>query len=204
MPIKALILFLIVGTYTPGPNNIMAMNSARYVGLRRSLPFYFGMASGLGVITFLAALFSVTLEAILPKAQHILGGLGALYMLFLAVKPFLPHQGAAAETSVGPQSYWTGLLLQFLNPKVLFFSLTLMSSFIVPHLHSVPALFLVSLLTGALGVTSLLLWGLFGTLFQRYFARYETAVNLVMAALLVYCAWSISGFDFSFIKYCFP
>ncbi|NLL36580.1 MAG: LysE family transporter [Fretibacterium sp.] len=206
MPLKALLLFALSGLYTPGPNNIMAMNSARQAGLLRSLPFYYGMSSGFAFITFLTALFNVALEKILPQAQPVLGGLGALYMLYLAVKPFLPHSPSPtpADDLKELHSYREGFLLQFLNPKVMLFSLTLMSGFIIPHVRSTPLLLLISLIVGAFGLSSQLLWGLFGSIFQRCFARHETAVNLVMALLLVYCAWSISGFDFSFLKYCFP
>ena len=203
MPIKAMIVFILLGSYTPGPNNIMSMESVRRSGFKQSLPFMLGMASGFTIIMFIAAIFNVILEKTLPSVQPILGAFGALYMLYLAAKPFLPS-GKSNKKSVEAPSYIVGLALQFLNPKVFFVSISLMSGFVVPWVHSLPLLAVISLAVGCMGFTSLLLWGFFGSLFQRYFSRYETAVNVIMAILLIYCAWTISGLDLSILKLCLP
>ena len=198
MPWKAAILFILTATYTPGPNNLMAMDGARRFGLRRCLPFFAGMSSGLALVTVLSGLFNLFLKEHLPRFQLILGGLGALYLLYLALKPFLPAHTEGGGRKASACTPLQGLLLQIVNPKVLFYGLTLMSSFVVPW-SDAPSLLLVSALAGILAFSSQFLWGLFGSLFQRYFSRYETQVNILMALLSIYCAWTISGLSLLFL-----
>ena len=119
--------------------------------------------------------------------------MGALYLLYLALKPFLHPRGSGGAREAKAYTPLQGLLLQLVNPKVLLYSLTLMSSFIVPWDDSPPLIAAVAAAAGLLGFGSLLLWGLFGALFQRYFSRYEREVDVLMAVLLIYCAWTISG-----------
>ena len=188
--IGALIIFVLLGTYTPGPGNIMAMNSARHAGLQKSLPFYCGLASAFGTIALLTALFNLAVKSVLPKVQPYLSALGALYMLYLAVKPFLPQKKKAAR-SLEAAPFLVGFAVQFLNPKLVLYCIALMSSFIIPWNSSLPALIGVSVAQGLVTFSGYILWGLFGAAFQKYFSRHETAVNIVMALLLIYCAWSI-------------
>lgn len=195
IPWKAALLFALVASYTPGPNNLMAMDGARRFGLRRSLPFFVGMASGLSVVMLLAGAFNLILKSVAPKIQPVLGLLGALYLLYLAFKPFLPSHASGGGREAKAYTPLQGLLLQLINPKVLLYSLTLMSSFIVPWSDSLPVIGLVAAAAGVVGLGSLLLWGLFGALFQRYLSRYERGVDVLMALLLIYCAWTISGLD---------
>ena len=199
MPWKAAILFILTATYTPGPNNLMAMDGARRFGLRRCLPFFAGMSSGLALVLALSGLFNLFLKEHLPRFQPILGGLGALYLLYLALKPFLPSHAAGGGRKARAYTPLEGLLLQLVNPKVLFYGLTLMSSFVVPWSDAPSLLLVVSALAGILAFSSQFLWGLFGSLFQRYFSRYETQVNILMALLSIYCAWTISGLSLLFL-----
>ena len=105
----------------------------------------------------------------------------------------MPARAAGGGRKASACTPLEGLLLQIVNPKVLFYGLTLMSSFVVPWSDAPSLLLVVSALAGVLAFSSQFLWGVFGTLFQRYFSRYETEVNLLTALLLVYCAWTISG-----------
>ncbi|NLL36322.1 MAG: LysE family transporter [Fretibacterium sp.] len=190
LQVEALVIFVLLGTYTPGPGNIMAMNSARHAGLRRSLPFYCGLASAFGTIALLAALFNLALKTILPKIQPWLAALGGLYMIYLALKPFLP-QGKKEARSLEAAPFFVGFAVQFLNPKLVLYCIALMSSFIIPWNSTWPVLILVSVLQGLVTFLGFILWGLFGAVFQRVFSQHEKALNVIMALLLFYCAWSI-------------
>lgn len=193
MQLIPFLAFVIVGTYTPGPNTIMAMNSARLKGVRASLPFMSGMAFGLGLIMALASVFNIYLVRAMPVVRPYLGAVGAAYMLWLAAKPFLPHSQKEAGSHGDRRPFFTGFLLQFINPKVIFYALAITASFILPYSSSLMAVTFFSVALGLAGFSSLLLWGAFGMLFQRYFAKHETALNIFMAILLIYCAWSVSG-----------
>ncbi len=190
LQIDALVIFMLLGTFTPGPGNIMSMNSARHAGFKKSLPFYCGLASAFGTIALLSALFNLALKSIMPSIQPFLSALGALYMVYLAAKPFLPQKKKAAR-SLDAAPFIVGFTVQFLNPKLILYCIALMSSFVIPWNSSYPALFFFSVLQGSLTFSSLICWGLFGAVFQRYFSKYELPLNIFMAVLLLYCAWSI-------------
>ena len=193
MQIVPFLVFAVMGSYTPGPNNIMAMNSARLHGFRRSRPFMMGMSSGFALIVFMAANFNIYVAKFLPFISPYLGAVGACYMIWLALKPFLSRKTKELKNEERASSYLTGLALQLINPKVIFYSLTITASFIVPHYSSLTALLLFSAGIGIMGFSSLCCWALFGVVFQRYFSAHETALNIVMALLLFYCAWSVLG-----------
>ena len=83
-----------------------------------------------------------------------------------------------------------------MNVKGILYSFATLSTFILPHYGGDPFLLtLISLALAAMCIVSTLSWSLFGVVFQAYFSRYETTVNVVMALLLVYCAASLSGLD---------
>ena len=193
LPLTTFLAFVITGTYTPGPNNIMAMNSARLKGVRRSMPFLVGMAAGSSLVTLLAAVFNLYLTRVMPAVKPYLGVAGALYMLWLAVKPFLPHKAGEAASHGDRLPLITGVALQFVNPKVIFYALTVTASFIIPYSDSPLFITVVTALLGVISFTSVLLWAAFGMAFQRYFSKHETALNIFMALLLIYCAYSVSG-----------
>lgn len=193
LPLATFLAFVVTGTYTPGPNNIMAMNSARLKGVRRSMPFLVGMAAGLSLVVLVAAAFNLYLTRVMPAIKPYLGATGALYMLWLAVKPFLPHKAGEVASHGDRLPLITGIALQLINPKVIFYALTVTASFIIPYSDSPPFIALVAAFLGVMGFTSLLLWAAFGMAFQRYFSNHETALNIFMALLLVYCAYSVSG-----------
>ena len=94
MPWKAAILFVLAATYTPGPNNLMAMDGARRFGLRRCLPFLAGMSSGLIFVIALSGLFNLphscsswspSPRASWPSAPRFCGGFSEA--CFSAVSP---------------------------------------------------------------------------------------------------------------------
>jgi threonine/homoserine/homoserine lactone efflux protein len=188
-------MFVLVATFTPGPNNITAMNNARKVGFRRIRPFIMGVFSGFFLVALACALFNLALDKILPGIQPILGVLGALYMLYLAFKPFFQTQKKKISDPVGSHPYIAGFVLQFLNAKLLFYCLATMSSFVLPYYSNISTLAAVSLGLALFAMLSVTAWALFGAVFQKYFSEYEFAVNVVMAVLLVYCAVVISGLD---------
>lgn len=46
MPIFSFLLFVFISSFTPGPNNFLAMTYANQHGLKKSMQFCFGVALG--------------------------------------------------------------------------------------------------------------------------------------------------------------
>jgi cysteine/O-acetylserine efflux protein len=115
--------------------------------------------------------------------------IGAAYILWLAWRTATsrPHDGA----SIAQNTLGSGILLQFLNVKLILFAVTIAATFIVPHYRSVPVLAGFAGGLAAVCLAASTCWALFGALLQRYIAEHYRVVNYVMGGLLVYCAVSL-------------
>ena len=187
--VLAFLSFVTVTTFTPGPNNIMAMSNASRYGLKRSMRFTVGVCIGFFLIVGISIAFTIVLYHAIPRIKPVMTVIGAAYILWLAYKTATssPHD----ERTVGQSTVPSGMLLQFLNPKAILYGITVASTFIVPYYHSVPVLIGFAVFLALVSLVSTSCWALFGSVFQRFMAENHRAVNYVMGALLVYCAVSL-------------
>lgn len=94
MPIFSFLLFVFISSFTPGPNNFLAMTYANQHGLKRSINFCFGVAFGFFILTSLCSFFNIVLINIVPIIEFPLKILGVTYMLYLAFKIITSKGGA--------------------------------------------------------------------------------------------------------------
>lgn len=182
--------YVFVVTFTPGPNNIMAMVNANKFGYRQTLKFLIGIFSGFTIIMLLATYFCRSLYNLLPKVKVIMGIIGATYMIYLAYK-IITSSNQITKDQKHLNSFFTGMLLQFINPKVILYGITVVSSFIIPHYQTNITLFYFSLVLASVAFVSTSCWALFGIIFEKFLSKYRTSFNLVMSLLLIYSAISI-------------
>ena len=191
-----LILFLsyvFVTTFTPGPNNILSMVNAKKYGFKNSFRFNLGILTGFIILMIACSYFNLFLVGLIPKIQRFIGIFGGVYMMYLAYKISF---GTKTGTKIGNKStntYLSGLTMQFVNPKVILYGITVIATFIIPYYKSNFALILFSLFLSIIGFIATLCWALFGALFQNFLIKYDKQVNIIMGLLLVYCAISIFG-----------
>lgn len=191
MPVISFLLFVFISSFTPGPNNIMAMAMA-HRGLKRTVKFSIGVGSGFFVITLLCcSFFNLLLASVMPVIELPLTLLGVGYMLYLAYKILTSKNTGESRENEDGNLFITGALLQFVNPKGILFSITLVGTFIAPYYASHLSYFLFSVLLGVTGFLSTFTWSLFGSILQKSIMRYRRPFNFTMAVLLVYSAFSI-------------
>jgi len=188
-PWQAFLTYIIIVAATPGPNNIMSMNNAAQKGFRKAMPFNFGIFTGFIIVLILCTIFSSLLFALIPRVQLPMQVLGAAYMLYLAVKPFLPSKGGEIKNANG--SFMIGLVLQFINPKFYLYAITAISSFILPWYTEIPMLAFFIFLLAFVGFFFTVCWSFCGSLFTKIFNKHGRIINIVMALLLVYTAVSL-------------
>jgi len=193
--IIALISFVAVTTYTPGPNNISAASMGVLYGYKRTLPYMLGMVSGFFMMLTLSGLVSGFLLEKIPAFEVILRIAGALYILWLAWHTLQATYAFDEEEETKPLGFIQGFLLQVLNVKVIVYGLTLYGTFLAGKIPSLPVLVLSALAFATVGFTSVSLWTLFGAGIRRYLNRPKVrlVVNVALALLLVYTAVDISG-----------
>ncbi len=186
----AFLAYILVTAYTPGPNNILSMSNASMYGFKKSFPFNVGILCGFFIVMTLCTLFSAALYAVIPKIKMAMLVLGAAYMLYLAWKIFKssPHR---QEDQKNRSTFLSGMLLQFVNPKIMVYGITSMSVYILPYYQDLSHLILFGLLLSLTGFSATLCWSAFGSVFSRLLKNHARIVNPIMAALLVYCAVSL-------------
>ena len=180
--------YAFITAFTPGPNNIMSMTNAGRRGFKGAMPFNFGILSGFTMVMFLCTFFCTTLESLIPKIKTPMLVLGAAYMLHLAWETF---RSTGLTEQEGKDGYLSGLLLQFINPKIYIYCIMSMEAYILPVYHQPPVLIFFALLLSVIGFLSTLSWTAFGSAFRRLFTDHAKPMNTVMALLLVYCAVSL-------------
>lgn len=181
--------YITVTAVTPGPNNILSLSNASHVGFRRALPLNFGMWVGFTIITLLSAVFCSAVSAWLPAIELPMKITGALYMVWLAYRTAFAKQQEEEKSSPVENSFHMGLSLQFLNPKIILYSIISMEAYILPHYTGkTVALALFAILLSTTGFLFSLLWAAFGSLFRALFTRHAKVTNAIMALALVYCS----------------
>ena len=184
------LLYALVTAITPGPNNIMSMSNAGRAGFRKAFPFNLGIFAGFLTVLSICTVFLNALESFLPRIKLPMMIVGAVYMLRLAWITFRSRGVESDEQSGG--GFWSGLLLQFINPKIYIYCIVSMEAYIFPFYHGQwRALAVFIMLLSLIGFVSTLCWSLFGSALKTLFSKYARVTNAVMALLLVYCALSL-------------
>ena len=185
--------YVFVTAFTPGPNNIMSMINAKQYGFKKSLNFNLGIFVGFIIIMIACSYFNLILFNIMPKIEGFVGVFGAIYMLYLAYKIVFSTDISTDMDNKRTNTFFVGLKLQFVNPKVILYGITTIATFIIPIYKSNFALILFAMFLAFIGFIGTLCWALFGALFQNFLTKYNKQFNIVMGLLLVYCSISISG-----------
>jgi cysteine/O-acetylserine efflux protein len=189
--IAAFLSYVLVTTFTPGPNNIMSMSNANKYGFRKTLKFILGVSAGLVVIMLLCSYFNLILYNYIPKVELVMSIIGMVYMVYLAFKIITSKPQEEQDNKDKTNSFLSGLVLQFINPKVILYGITTISTFILPSYNSSSSLFLFSVLLAFIGFLATSCWALFGSLFQKFLSEYRRPFNIAMGLLLIYSAVSI-------------
>ena len=189
-PWYSFLTYAVITAATPGPNNIMSMSNAGRLGFQRALPFNLGIWAGFTLVMVLCTLFCTALSALIPAIRLPMLVLGAAYMLYLAWGTF--RSSDVIQEDHAREGFRSGLLLQFINPKIYLYGIMSMEAYILPYYSGQPAVLLFfALLLAFIGFVFTLAWAAFGSVFRFLFSRHARAVNTVMALLLVCCAVSL-------------
>lgn len=170
-------------------NNIMSMTNGSRKGFRKALPFNLGIWVGFSIVMVLCTVCCSLLSALIPKIKTPMLVVGAAYMLYLAWETF---RSGSIEEGSHRDGFLSGLLLQFINPKIYVYCIMSMEAYILPYFSGqVLPLLGFALLLAFIGFFFTLCWSAFGSVFHWLFSKHAKVVNTIMALLLVYCAVSL-------------
>ncbi len=114
MSLLSFFLYVFVTSFTPGPNNIMAMLFANRFGLRNTIRFCLGVSAGFFVIMILCSYFNLMLHQYIPRVELIMTIIGVMYMLFLAFKIMTSKSDDPNHNDGKHNGFLIGMLLQLL------------------------------------------------------------------------------------------
>ena len=121
--------YALVTSFTPGPNNVLALHTVSQNGWARGKNTLLGIIAGFFCVMAVCALFCYQLNHFLPTLSQALRYVGAGYILWLAVH--VARSKPAGEEN-RKASFWKGFLLQFVNVKIIFYAITIYTGYVFP------------------------------------------------------------------------
>lgn len=121
---------LLLGSPGPAPLALAAVGAS--YGVRRGLPFLFGLVLGLVVVMIGAIIGLATLLSIYPTAKIVLQILGGFYILYVAFKVASAPIVEDSMIQAKAPSFTDGLILNLLNPKAYAALFAIFSQFTLP------------------------------------------------------------------------
>ena len=125
MPMAVLSNFLIycvINAFTPGPGNILALNTVTNYGYKKGKPLFFGIFAGYYVVQILCAIFVYGVSSLLPNVMEVMKYIGAAYILWLAIH--IAFSKPSTENAEQSASFLKGFMLQFVNVKMEYIRIT--------------------------------------------------------------------------------
>ena len=189
-----LISFVIVTTFTPGPNNISSASMGVMHGYRGTFNYLAGIASGFFFVMIACAYLSSALLTAIPVAERYLRWVGAAYIIWLAMS-ILHSDYSISESNPAAKAFTKGFILQLFNPKVAIYGLTLYSTFLAPISTRLGYLSLSAIAFALTAFVATSTWALFGVVIKRKLQNnlFRKIANASLSILLIYTAVELSG-----------
>jgi len=183
--ILPLMMFALVTSITPGPNNLMLLASGANFGLRPTVPHMLGVSLGHAFMVFLVGIGLAQVFELYPVLKTVLKVLAVGYMLYLAWK--IANAGApkTSTRSGRPFTFLQAAAFQWVNPKAWAMALTAVTVY-VPNPGLLTAVMLAGLFC-SVNLPSVSLWAVLGQQMQRVLTSpiKLRIFNVFMAVLLL-------------------
>lgn len=182
-------IYSVINAFTPGPGNILALNTVTNYGYKKGRPLFGGIFAGYYVVQMICAIFVFGVSTFLPDVLGIMKYIGAAYILWLAVHIAMSRPDAdSAEKSA---SFLKGFLLQFVNVKIYLFGITALTGYITDFSASLWVLLLFEFIIATIGTVATLTWIGMGVLIQKVYQRHYRVINVILALTLLECVYSM-------------
>lgn len=191
MNITSFLLYCCIVTFTPGPTNIVILSTVHNLGTKKAMEYSYGATIAFGLLLGISAVLNTVLIAVIPKILIVMQITGTFYMLYLAYQ--ISKMDVSESAEIRTATFISGFLMQFINPKVVLFTMTVIPSFIMPYYTTPSTLAVFATLITIIGFCAFVTWVLFGVMFKEFLQKYQKTVNVIMALFLVYSAIMASG-----------
>ena len=182
----SLLGYMLVCSFTPGPGNILALNTTSTYGWKRSRSLILGICLGYAIVQTICSIALYRLNQLFTPALSVMRIVGGIYMVWLAIHIF--RSKPAESTMQKDPTLLEGLLLQLVNVKIYFYISSLLSAYFIPNCDTILELALAGAFAVSIGTAACLTWAFLGVNLQKIYLRYFRPVNTVLGLFLLYCA----------------
>ncbi|MFQ3903584.1 MULTISPECIES: LysE family transporter [Staphylococcus] len=181
------IIYTFFMSYTPGPNNLLALDGALRLGIRGTLKFLIGIGLGFLTLSLLCLIFSEFMTIYFTSFIFIVKLIGFVYLLYLAYTVF-KHNHKDANLS-HTYRLRDGLYLQYMNPKTIVYVLTAIVTYVTTQDMTTFTSMSYTVTIALIGVSGAIAWAFLGLCFKKILLKYNTAYKIFMSLSLVVLAF---------------
>ncbi len=162
--------YMVFLSYSPGPNNILcSINGTKY-GWQKTIPLITGMVFGfflVGFITSLSIEFIKGQEDLLDSMKYFCCAY-LLYLSYLIINDDPNQYKEDVEALESPMQFTNGFVLQFINGKVIFYYIILMTVYAARLGSAYSIKFGLLLGASLVGLTAVSTWTIMGVFLRKY------------------------------------
>ena len=179
-------LFALVTSVTPGPNNTMLLASGVNFGFRRTMPHLFGISIGVAILMLCVGFGLGEAFKRLPLLYTILEAASVAYLLYLAWRIGTSGEVKAHGAKPRPMTFVEAAAFQWVNPKAWMMVLTAATTVRLSADYGMNAAWM-SVVLILIGFPCICLWAAFGLGLRRFLSnpRALRIFNVTMAVLLI-------------------
>lgn len=191
MNITSFLIYCVIVTFTPGPTNIVILSAVQGFGIKQAMEYTYGATLAFGSLLAISAILNTVLVAVIPKILLVMQIIGSIYILYLAYQIYKMDTPGSTDRQVA--TFRSGFIMQFVNPKVVLFTMTVIPGFVMPYYSEPYRLSIFVAIITVIGFLAFVTWVLFGAIFKEFLLRHQKPVNISMALFLIYSAIMGSG-----------
>ena len=179
-------LFALVTSITPGPNNTMLLASGVNFGFRRTMPHLFGISIGVAILMLCVGFGLGEAFRRVPVLYTVLEAASVAYLLYLAWRIGTSGEVKAHGAKPRPMTFIEAAAFQWVNPKAWMMVLTAATTVRLSADYGMNAAWM-SVVFILIGFPCICLWAAFGQGLRRFLSnpRALRVFNVTMAVLLI-------------------
>lgn len=192
MPIYAIgnfLIYCVINAFTPGPGNILALNTVTNYGYKKGKPLFFGIFAGYYSVQLICGCIVYGVSTLLPSVMNVMKYVGAAYILWLTVH--IAISKPTMENTEKSAAFMKGFLLQFVNVKIYMFGVTALTGYVVEYYSSLPSLLSFGIAIATIGTIATSTWIGMGVLIQKFYMKHFRVINVILSLTLLECVYSM-------------
>ena len=152
--IPSFIFYCLVSGITPGPANLCSLSAALRYGKKDALKQWRGIFTGFAIVSLISVFVTYIFGTVFQNHIGAFSYVGAAYIIYLAIHILIPKKTVEGQETKKDCNFFTGLLVQLTNVKIMIFCLTALASFVLPYTESLWGLLFDRRQKGLLGYTA--------------------------------------------------